>query len=310
MPKRTLGLRIALVTGKGGVGKTTVAAALAKVYARKGRRTLCAEVVPDEATPSLLAEAMGGAAPGEQPRQVGENLWAVLLTPGMGHRRFLQNTLPVKVLADAAMRSSAIRKFLAAAPGFGDMGVMYRMLDLAQGRRPDGSFEFEACVIDSPATGHALALAQLPELLLRVIPAGPIGRTAREGLALLTDPVSTGAIVVTLPETLPVTEALELCAGLESRRVKVAAIVLNQVPIDPFTEDERAELERLVEARGVFGVRELRRIDRAAAAIRFLKERSSAPLLLVPELPGRGPALTEAVADALERGFMTEFHPG
>ncbi|MHB8877916.1 MAG: ArsA-related P-loop ATPase [Myxococcaceae bacterium] len=290
-----------LVTGKGGVGKTTVAAAVAKVFAKQGKRVLCGEVAPDSAAPSAMAEALGGGGiVTEEPLEVAPNIWAVLLTPAMGHRRFLQDTLPIKLLADAAMRSAAVRKFLMAAPGFADMGVMYRLLDLVRRKQPDGRFEFDACVIDSPATGHALALAQIPELLARVIPAGPIGRTAREGLELMTDPVQCGAVVVTLPETLPVTEAQELCAGLTKRRVPLLALVVNRVPADPFTSEERSAVDRLLAAQEpVLGARELRRIDRAALAIRSLGPELPAPLTLVPEFPDRNGALTERIAAIL-----------
>lgn len=292
--------RLVLVTGKGGVGKTTIAAGLAKAFAARGKRVLLAEVAPDLAAPSALSEALGSGPIGEEPLRVAPNLDAVLLTPAMGHRRFLQDALPLRLLADAAMRSSAVRKFLSAAPGFNDMGVMYRMLDLIRRRRPDGTFEYEACVVDSPATGHALALAQIPELLVRVVPAGPIARAAKEGLALLTDPGWSGAVVVTQPETLPVTEALELCAGLQRHRVPVTAIVLNQVPKDPFTPEERAAVDRLLEEQPpLLGTRELSRIDRAAAAARALGDRPPAPVLSVHDLPDRDGALTDRIAATL-----------
>ncbi len=293
--------RIVLVTGKGGVGKTTVSAALARVFARRGKRVLCGEVSPDASAPSAMAEALGGGPAGEAPVEVAPNIWSVLLTPSMGHRRFLQDTLPIKLLADAAMRSGAVRKFLMAAPGFADMGVMYRLLDLVRQKEADGRWRYDACVIDSPATGHALALAQIPELLVRVIPAGPIGRTAREGLELLTDPTRTGAVVVTLPETLPMTEALVLCAGLTRRRVPLAGFIVNRVPVDPFTLEERSALDRLLAARGgVLGARELHRIDRASQAIRALGEDVPAPLTLVPEYAARTSELSELIADALD----------
>ena len=289
-----------LVTGKGGVGKTTVAAAIAKAFARGGKRVLCGEVSPDSAAPSAMAEALGGGVAGEEPVEVSPNIWSVLLTPSMGHRRFLQDTLPFKLLADAAMRSAAVRKFLMAAPGFADMGVMYRMLDLMRRTYPDGRFEFDACVVDSPATGHALALAQIPEFLLKVIPKGPIGRAAREGLDLLTDPVRCGAVVVTLPETLPVTEAQELCVGLSLHHIPLVALVVNRVPVDPFTSEERLAVDQLLASRSaVMGSREMRRIDRAAAAIRSLGPDLPAPLTLVPEFQESNGKLTELISNVL-----------
>jgi arsenite/tail-anchored protein-transporting ATPase len=223
-------------------------------------------------------------------------MWGVLLTPTVGHKRFLQETLPLKLLADAAMKSQGLRRFLSAAPGFSDMGVMYRMLDLMKQPHPDGGQLFETAVIDSPATGHALALAQIPELLTRVIPGGPIFRVAREGLLALTDPTLTATLVVTLPETLPVTESLELREGLKKHRLTTAAIVVNRVPEDPFSKEERATISSVLEGKSVFGRRELQRLDRADAAVKYLSEKAPGGFVTLPELTATGADLSERLA--------------
>lgn len=278
--------RAVIVTGKGGVGKTTVSAALGRAWAKRGKRVLIAEIVPHADTPSQLATALGVAAPTEEPAKIAPNLSLTLVTPPIGHLRFLQDALPLKVLADAAMKSAGLRRFLTAAPGFSDMGVLYRVLDLMKRKRSDGADEYEIVVVDSPATGHALALAQIPEFLVRVIPAGPIARVAKEGIAVLTDPNVTGCVIVTLPETLPATEALELKKGLAEHKLMVSAIVVNRVPADPFSADEWRELETL--PTNVLGVREARRVHRAREALALL--------------PGavRLPEVNENPVDALE----------
>lgn len=283
--------RCVIVTGKGGVGKTTVAAALGRAWAQRGKRVLVAEIVPHPDTPSQLREALGTDAPTEEPTRADDNLWLTLVTPTIGHHRFLQDALPIKLLADAAMKSQGLRRFLSAAPGFSDMGVMYRMLDLMKRKRADGSPQFEICVIDSPATGHALALAQIPEFLTRIIAGGPIRRAAEEGISVLTNPAITGCVVVTLPETLPVTEAIELEQGLAKHRLPVSCIVVNRVPADPFSEEERAALKQELPPT-VFGARELKRIERANAALALLRERHPQRSVVLSEVDGSGAAAT------------------
>lgn len=296
LPKR----RLVIVTGKGGVGKTTVAASLARAWARTGKRVLLAEIVAHEDTPSALQDVLGGPRPSDEPVLSDRDIWTVLLTPSAGHKAFLQDTLPLRVLADAAMKSAGLRRFLLAAPGFSDMGVMYRMLDLMRRKHPGGGPMFERCIIDSPATGHALALAQIPELLIRVIPGGPIVRAAKEGLALLTDPEHCAALVVTLPETLPVTESLELKAGLLKHRVPVAGVLVNRVPQNPFLADERAALDTAMGGgTQVFGQRELKRISRSDAALALLEEQAGEAQRSLPDLELRGTALTDALAARL-----------
>lgn len=289
--------RCIIVTGKGGVGKTTLTAALGRGYAAKGKRVLLAEIVPHADTPSQLAEALGGVKLTEEPHELEKNLWGTLLTPTMGHLRFLQDALPIKLLADTAMRSQGLKKFLSAAPGFSDMGVMYRMLDLLKRKKGD-ALMWDMCVIDSPATGHALALAQIPEFLTRVIPGGPIFRAAQEGVSVLTDPNVTGCVIVTLPETLPVTEAMELEKGLAKHKLPVSAIVVNRVPQDPFSSEERAALN-LVVSQTVFGAREMRRIERAKQALELLKEKHPEASVVLAEVDGAGPEATRNLTPLL-----------
>ncbi len=285
-----LSRRCIIVTGKGGVGKSTLTAALGRAYAAKGKRVLVAEIVPTADTPSAIQVALGGTPPAEEPQLVAERLWAALLTPTIGHHRFLQDALPLKVLADTAMRSQGLRKFLMASPGLSDMGVMYRMLDLMKRTYTAGAPLYEVCIIDSPATGHALALAQIPEFVTRIVPGGPMLKAAHDGLKVLTDPAITGVVIVTLPETLPVTEALELEKGMGRHRLPVSAIVVNRVPADPFSAEERAAIEASVPLT-VFGTREMRRIERAKSALAHLRAQRP-DMVVLSEVPGSGTTAT------------------
>lgn len=293
-------MRAVLVTGKGGVGKTTVAASLARFFAANGKRVLCAELSAEDAATSPLADALGLERLLDEPVTVAENLRVAALAPALGHQRFLRDVLPMKILADAAMKSAAIRRFLAAAPTFPEMGVLYRLLDLVRAKRKDGSVEHEAIIVDLPATGHALALAQIPQSLLRVIPTGPIAHAVREGLELLMDPKQTGAVVVTLPETLPVTEALELVAGIERHEIPLAQVVVNRVPFDPFSIEERAALKRMLAGRPpTLGERTIERIDRAEVALARIRAEVRVPVGIMNDVWLDGPRLTEEMASML-----------
>jgi anion-transporting ArsA/GET3 family ATPase len=288
-----------MVTGKGGVGKTTLTASIARRLSWTGKRVLVAEVASESGEPSPVAAALGARGSSEIPVDIAPGLRAVQLTPSIGHLRFLQDTLHMRLLVDAAMRSSAIRRFLTAAPAFAELGVLYRMLDLMRQRRPDGSLEHELVVVDTPATGHALAITQLPEVLLKLIPGGPIGSAVREGLSLLQDPSHTGTLVVTLPETLPVSETLELVAGFRKHAVPLIGVVANRMPTDPFTADEREHVQQILETEGpLLGTRAMKRLDRAHAALARLRAGVNLPVTLVPELDEAGPALTEAIAES------------
>jgi arsenite/tail-anchored protein-transporting ATPase len=257
-----------VVTGKGGVGKTTVAAALGRGYAALGKSVLLAEIVTDEASPSQLQLALNTRVkPSIEPSRIEHNLSLVLLSPTEGHRLFLRDALPLKILADTAMRSQGLRRFLSAAPAFPEMGILYRMLDLLKMKNSLGRPLYDVCIVDSPATGHALALAQLPGFLTRVIPGGPIAKAAREGLAILTDQKTTGVVVVTLPEILPLTEAAELAKGLQEKSLTVVATIINRLPENVFSEQEQRALEMAFGSQeNLKGETEYRRIMRAQQA--------------------------------------------
>lgn len=298
--KRLLPLRAVLVTGKGGVGKTTVTASLARFAASRGKRVLCAEMAGDPAASSALADALGVDHLDVEPVTVSENIKAVLLAPHLGHTKFLRDVLPMKLLADAAMRSAAIRRFLAAAPTFPEMGVLYRLLDLVRMKRKDGSDEHELIIVDLPATGHALALAQIPASLLRIIPSGPIAAAVREGLDLLTDKQRTGAIVVTLPETLPVSEALELVKGITQHDIPLAQVMVNRVPFDPFSEEEREAVRAMLSGRGpTLGERTMERIDRARVSLARLQREVTVPIIALQDVWLDGPRLAEEMASLM-----------
>jgi len=298
--KSLLPLRAVLVTGKGGVGKTTFAASLARFAAQSGKRVLVAEIGGEDAATSALADAVGAAKITEEPQEIAPNLRIASLAPALGHQRFLRDVLPMKILADAAMRSSAIRRFLSAAPTFPEMGVLYRLLDLVRATRRDGELEHEMIIVDLPATGHALALAQIPASLLRVIPTGPIAAAVREGLELLRDPARTGAVVVTLPETLPVSEAIELVHGIAEHQIPLAQVVVNRVPFDPFSDAERDFIRTLLEGQPpALGQRTLERIDRARLALARIAGAVSVPVGVLQDVWLDGPRLAEEVASLM-----------
>jgi anion-transporting ArsA/GET3 family ATPase len=178
------------------------------------------------------------------------------------------------------------------------MGVLYRLLDLERQKEKNGSFTFDTIVCDLPATGHALALAQIPESLLRVISSGPIANAVREGLEFLLDPKQVGGVIVTLPETLPVSEAIELAKGVREHKIPLARVILNRVPFNPFDADERAFLDRV--AKGpILGVRTLERIDRARIALERLRASVDVPVQVMQEMWHEGPKVAAEMASLI-----------
>ncbi|EAU61810.1 arsenical pump-driving ATPase, putative [Stigmatella aurantiaca DW4/3-1] len=268
---------------------------------RAGHTVLLAEVTPSLEGPSVLGPLVGARGAGTEVTPVEPGLSFLRISASAGHRRFLEDVLPLRLMADAALRSRALRRFLEAGPSLRELGLMYQMLDLVRKTGPNGRFLYPLCVMDLPATGHALAMASLPRAILSLLPGGPIGRAVREGLELLQDPVRTAVLLATLPEPLPVSEALQLASEVRRLGLPLAAALLNRMPENPFpTPASRAALNTLLAAHGPHeGSRALYRLEVAETSRARLEQGVAAPLLSLPDLLASGPALVDQLASAL-----------
>ncbi len=285
-----LSKRIHLVTGKGGVGRTTVAASLAVAAAGHGRRVLLTEIGDPEGGFSAIGRKFGRDHLTPDPEPLGPpglrgcHVWAT-----RGQELFAHSVVPAGPLIRAALRSRALRKFVTAVPSLYELGVFFHLLRLLQAEHEDGRPEHEIIVADMPASGQTLALTSLPEILLDALPDGPIPRYMRQGQSYLNDPEKGVAWVVTLPELLPVTEAAELVEGLRATHVATAGVLLNRIPEDPFDAEERRALDAFLEERPVHGAIAFRQIGAARAAEERLRAEVELPILELPEIPNSAP---------------------
>jgi len=292
--------RIVLITGKGGVGRSTLTAAIARVAQSRSRRVLLAEIGEEGHDYSPLARCFGRERLPDEPSEIGANLRGVTLLARTGQEKFLASVLHNATIARAALGSEALRRLLSAGPSFREMGVFFQLLTYLRERRSCGAHEHEFVIIDMPATGHTLSLTGLPQLLLRLLPRGPIAEALREGQSYLNDPVRSAAWVVTLPETLPVSECLELLDGLERTAMPAGGVILNRVPEDPFTPGEREALHPLVSGNRLFGAEGFTRHHRCCHEVRRLRAGTRLPLVSVPDVPGEGADVVVHVTRSLE----------
>lgn len=291
--------RLLLITGKGGVGRTTVAAALGLLCSRSGRRVLLLELGESEEDFSPLARYFGRDRLGAELQQLAPGLKGGLLMASSGHALFLSKVLRLPLLVRAALRSKALRRFLDAVPSFHEMGLFQHMLNFMQQENEDGQPAHEVVIIDMPATGHTLALTKLPQILLKLIPGGPMTTELRAGMAYVNDPKLSAAWVVTLPEVLPVSEALELVEGLRESNTPFGGVVLNRVPADHFTAGERAALDPLLASKPVFGALAYQRTAGTKRAMERLKRAIEQPLLVIGEHSRKRAELVEAILTGL-----------
>ncbi len=302
--KDLLTKRVVLMTGKGGVGRSTMTAALAQKAQREGIRVLVCDIgdAPEDYSP--LAKHFGRDRLPVEVSTIAPGIRAVMLLARSGQEMFLRSVLRSSVLSKAALSSEALRKLLSAGPSFREMGVFFQLLNYLRETRSDGTHEYQLILIDMPATGHTLSLTGLPELLLKLVPRGPIAETLREGQRYLNDPKLAAAWVVAIPETLPVSECLELLEGLQKTSMPSGGIILNRVPADPFSAAERAALEPLLQSGEFLGTESFRKPLLAQREMRRLRAGTALPIFTVPEFAQEG--LLQNVSQALDSGAQLE----
>jgi anion-transporting ArsA/GET3 family ATPase len=246
--------KLVVVTGKGGVGKTTIAAALGVAAAERGLRTIVVELGDQRRLPALLAGAGRGEG-GRPPRApevgaesaLGESLWGVTIDPDRALLEWLQalgGRVPGRVLAG----SGTFQYFAAAAPGAKELVSMVKVWELTRGserwRRRAGRYDL--VVLDAPATGHALGLLHSPRTFGAIARVGPIFGQAERVRELLEDQTQTGYLAVTQASEMAVGETLDLREGLRSQLgVDLDATIVNATLPQRFDGSELERIARL-----------------------------------------------------------------
>src|SRR5512139_1692771 len=225
-PATLLDRRLLIVTGKGGVGKSTVSAALALLAARAGKRVLVCEVNAQERVAPLL-----GAAPaGPRVREALPGLFTVNVTPQEAMREYGLMVLRFRTIYEAVFENRLVRYFLKAVPSLAELVMLGKILNEVRSEER-GRPRWDLVVVDAPATGHAVQLLRVPGALVDTVPAGPLRHDAQWMQALLVDPAITALAIVTLPEEMPVNEAIELDAQVRGvLGIPRGGLFVNAVP--------------------------------------------------------------------------------
>lgn len=241
--------RFLFVTGKGGVGKTTASAAMARAFASRGRRVLVAMAHTKERLSALL-----GCPPiGDDVIEVAPSISAVNISPEKALAEYGEMVIKVRALSHAVFENKSIKSFFRAVPGLYEWSMLGKAWFHTTETDASGKNRFDTVIFDAPATGHGLDMLRIPKIILEVAPPGALRRDAERAWKLFTDPEKSGVIVVTLPEELPTTETLELIEAVRTdTKLPLCHVFENAVRPNVFTEAERSLLR---EQRDLLGLR-------------------------------------------------------
>lgn len=231
---------LTFITGKGGVGKSIVTAALALNHARAGHRTLICEL-DDHPTMARLFDVRGTI--GVEPVRVDERLHVANFRGMPVMQSFLRGFVPSRRVTDLLLRNRVAATFFESAPGVMDAVALDQVAEtiLAEG--------FERVIVDLPATGHALTLLRLPASMAEMIGVGDLAARVRRLADVMADRQRTQLLVVTLPEEMPVTETVEFC-GLVRENVDIAigSVIVNATRTLPLGDAGRQQVDACASA--------------------------------------------------------------
>ncbi|HEY0193730.1 MAG TPA: ArsA family ATPase [Kofleriaceae bacterium] len=216
--------RLILVVGKGGVGRSTVAAAIAGKLAAQGKKTLLYEISAND----RFGDYFGKPAVGSELVELAPNLSAVNATPASALAEYGLMVLKFKTVYEMVFENRVTKAFLRAIPGLDDYSLLGKAwFHTTEEKR--GKPVWDTIVFDMPASGHSISMLRVPWVITDTVPEGPLTRDARTIKELLTDPARTSTVLVTLAEEMPVNEALELEAKLTASGIVPQQLIVNQM---------------------------------------------------------------------------------
>ena len=281
--------RLVIVTGKGGVGKTTVSVALGLRAASEGKRTIVCEVSSQENASRIFDHTEVGF----HEVQMEENLWSISIDPDESMREYVLLQLKVRAMRDMLFRSRIFNYLAAATPGLKELVTIGKIWELAQlDRKVKKGRKYDLVIVDAPATGHGVGFLETPRTFASIARVGPIHSQAQTLDRFITDHEHTGTAIVALPEEMPVNESAALEADLRDKvGVAVDRVYLNGLYPERFKKAEAEKLAALAEgeegatrAAARAALSEAGRARSQRAQLARLRRRVEAPVKTLPFL--------------------------
>jgi len=242
MSQRLIDKRLQFFTGKGGVGKSTVTAALALLAARKGKKVLIVEID----TNSTMRRIFNAPFVGFVPLEVRDGIYVININPEEALAEYIQEHVKIQRVARKISQNSILQYFFKAAPAVNELVAINKIFTLFKQRDETNMLEYDLVLVDLPATGHAISFLGLPVLLGQLVGVGPIRKMIEKYQTLFTDSQTTAVNLVTLAEEMPVAETIELYQAISKKlTLPMGNLFVNAVVEQVFDESEVAAMKKL-----------------------------------------------------------------
>ncbi len=222
--------KIVFVTGKGGVGKSTMALSVAEAHSKMGRKVLLVELGDTSFYENFLSFKYDGEL-----FKYSDSIDIALWDGHNSLKKYIVHYIKINKVVDLFVENKVMKALIQAAPGLKELSLLGR---ITSGSRQFGPpLKYDVIVVDSYATGHFLALLRAPVGMYEVIKFGPMGRQCSEIIKILKDPINCSYVIVTLPEELPVKESLELNEQLRQEFDAKPKVVLNKSVLEDWVQN-------------------------------------------------------------------------
>lgn len=214
-----------VITGKGGVGKSSVAAMMAKLAVAQGKKVLLVET---HACTSL-GRILGQKKFGYKEHSISKNLHIIQINPQDAFEEFILDQVKFKSVYNTIFNNRYVKNFMEATPGLNELLTIGKVWSLCEEHEKFAEGSYDLVILDAPATGHALALLKVSQVVENAVRVGPLKTKSEKISNLILDHKKTQVFIVTLAEDMPINECIELKDKLDEEKISVAGIIVNQV---------------------------------------------------------------------------------